>query len=195
MSRLRPSVALRRLLAARPWLYWLAIATVAVAIAAAVLDRVDRVDATRDAWGRTTDVLVADRALAPGDPITGDVAALPAAMVPAAAIAPPDAIGHVARHHVAPGEIVTDADVVGGGPLALAPQGWLVVPIVESPTSGAGHGDRVQIAADGLVIAADAIVVGSHDDVTLVAVPAADAALVAAATAAAAGGITVLRVP
>jgi hypothetical protein len=47
----------------------------------------------------------------------------------------------------------------------------LAVPIVESPPSGAAVGDRVRVVADGVVLSADALVVGYHDDVTLVAVP------------------------
>ena len=67
------------------------------------------------------------------------------------------------------------------------------MPIVESPAAGAPIGARVQIAGDGLVLAADAIVVGYHDDVTLVGVPADVAAMVAAG--AQAGSVALLLLP
>ena len=79
------------------------------------------------------------------------------------------------------------------GPAALLPDGWAAVPIVEAPAAGAPIGARVQIAGDGVVLAADAIVVGYHDDVTLVAVPVDVAAMVAAG--AQAGGVALLLVP
>lgn len=193
MTSFRPTVTARRVLAAKPWLYWCGISLLTAAIAATVLERIDRIDAARAAWGTTAPVLVADRQTEPGDPITGDVRRWPAAMVPATAVAPAEALGLVAHQRIAPGEVVTTTDVVAAGPLALAPARWLVVPVVESPVSGAAAGDRVQLASDGLVIAPEAVVVGAHDDVTLVAVPGSDAATLAAASAA--GGLAVLRVP
>ena len=70
------------------------------------------------------------------------------------------------------------SDVVGaGGRLPLLPVGWLAVPIVESPPSGAADGERVQLASDGIVVAGEAVVVGRIDDVTLIGVPADDAAI------------------
>jgi hypothetical protein len=116
-------------------------------------------------------------------------------MVTEAALGPEDA-ALVARQHIAEGEVVTIVDVGRGdrsGPLGLAPDGWLAVPIVESPASGAAIGDRVRLAGDGMVIAAEAVIVGHHDDVTLVAVPAGVAPLVAAA--AESGGLVVLLAP
>ncbi len=174
------TVAVRRVLAKRPWIYWLFVSVVALAVAASILDRADRVDAERAAWGETVTVFVADRALAPGDPLSVDAHEVPAGMVPTGRIASPD--GLVARQHVGEGEIVTDVDVVAsGGPQAMTPDGWLGVPIVESPNSGARLGDRVQVVSDGVVISGEAIVVGHHDDVTVVAVPAEVAPAVPAA--------------
>jgi len=51
----------------------------------------------------------------------------------------------------------------------------------------------VQIVAEGVVLAPDAIVVGYHDDVTLIAVPDELAPMVAAG--ADAGGVAVLLLP
>jgi hypothetical protein len=123
---------------------------------------------------------------------------VPIALVPPSAIGTgvDDIAGLVARQHVGTGEIVTTDDVGRLGqtaPAALVPDGWLAVPIVESPASGAQVGARVQIVSDGVVLAPDGRVVGYHDDVTLVAVPADAAPAIPAA--AAAGGVALLLVP
>ncbi len=80
-----------------------------------------------------------------------------------------------------------------GGPQAMTPDGWLAVPVIESPRSGAVVGDRVQVASDGFVVSADAIVVGGFDNVTVLAVPANEAPLLPAA--ADAGALTLLLKP
>ena len=190
------TVAARRQLARRPWLYWALVAVIAAACAATVLERVDQVDRARLAWGEGVTVLVATRDIEPGDRL-GDAVGeriVPAAVVPdAAAVAEPGgAVGGRARQHVTAGEIITTVDVAADGPLALAPDDWLVVPVVESPGSGAEPGDRVQIVGDGLVISTEAIVIGPIDGATLVAVPADEAPLLPAA---AERGLTLLRVP
>lgn len=192
--RSAPSVV-RRVLVRRPWIYWLVVAVCTVAVAAEVLERVDRIEAARAAWGDTRRVLVADHDAAPGDPLAMSARDLPVAIVPASAL---DASGdgrHVARQHVAAGEIVTERDVapLSRGALALVPAGWLAVPVVESPASGAQVGDRVRIVSDGLVLAGEALVVGFHDDVTLIAVPADVAPMVP--LAADSGSLAVLLVP
>jgi hypothetical protein len=194
--RLMPSV--RRLLVRRPWIHWSIVVACALATAATVLDRVERIDEARQRWGTTRTVLVAARDIAPGDPLVVVARELPAAMVTESALDAEraDDAAAVARQHIAEGEIVTVVDVGRhdrSGPLGLAPDGWLAVPIVESPASGAAIGDRVQLAGDGMVIAGEAIVVGYHDDVTLVAVPADVAPLVPAA--AESGGLVVLLAP
>ena len=194
----RAIVTYRRVLARRPWLHWIAVVVLAVATSAHILALDDRVEQARAAWGDTSSVLVADRAVAPGDPVVASSRDVPVALVPAGALGAPGRDPTlVARQHVTAGEIVTEADVAGGGPLALLPAGWLAVPIVESPSSGASEGDRVQLASDGLVVASDALVVGRLDDVTLVGVPAHLAASLAASLprSAEAGGLVVLRQP
>jgi hypothetical protein len=168
-------VAVRRLLARRPWIYWTLTAAAAIATMATVLERVDRIDVARDAWGATRPVLVATGDVSPGEPIDATVGEVPVAIVPDGAVDPADAgVSRVSRQHVLAGEIVTEADVGSpdaSGPLALVPLGWLAVPIVESPPSGAAVGEQVRVVADGVVLSADALVVGYHDDATLVAVP------------------------
>jgi len=183
-SRNRWGPRVRRLLARRPWLYWLAIGVLATAAYAALAARSRAYDAARDRWADTGPVLVARRPIAPGDELAGAVARAewPRALRPADALIgiDPDA---VARQHVGVGEVVTAVDVAPlTGPLALVPDGWVVVPVVEAPSSGATLGERVRVVSGGIVVSADARVVGTiGPDVTLVAVPDADAATVSAA--------------
>ena len=175
------AAALRRMLAKRPWIYWLFVCFVALGVAASMLDRADRVDAERAAWGQSVTVFVTDRPHMPGDRLTAEARDVPSAVAPPGRITAPD--GLFVRQHIGEGEIVTHVGVVAdAGPQAMTPNGWLGVPIVESPSSGAALGDRVQMVSDGVVIAPEAIVVGHHDDVTIVAVPAELAAAVPAAS-------------
>ncbi len=169
-------VRIRRTLAKRPWLYWIVVAGLAVSIGASVLERVDRIDRARSAWGETRRVLVATADIDPGQPIAAEWRSLPVAGVPPRAIrTEPDG---VARQHVSAGEIVTEVDVADGeAPLALVPDDWLVVAVVESPGSGAEVGERVVVASEGVVLAGDALVVGHVDGATLTAVPAGTAPL------------------
>lgn len=190
----RLAVEIRRALARHRWLRTTVIVTIAVAAAASTLQRIERIDAARAAWGDTRPVLVATRAAEPGDPLVAEVRDLPAAMVPDRAL--PGALGDdelVARQHLAPGEVVTDADVRPAGPLALVPAGWVAVAVVESPASGASPGERVQVASDGVLVADEALVVGHTADATLVAVPSGVGPLVP--LAATDGRLALLRVP
>jgi len=72
MSPFTAGVAVRRLLAKRPWLYWLVVGAAALGVAASMLERSDRIDDARDAWGETTTVWVATRSLAPGDAVLAE---------------------------------------------------------------------------------------------------------------------------
>ncbi len=190
----RVTVSIRRVLARRPWLYWLLVGAVAAGFATEVAGRSDAIDAERARWGESRIVLVADRDLGPGDPLAGAVTkrTFPVAMIPIEAVSEIDR--QVARQRIAAGEVITAPDVAEhDGPRALLPEGWLAVAIVESPSSGARIGDRVQIASEGTVISSDAVVIGFVDDATLVAAPADEAPLLPAA--AAAGGVALLLVP
>lgn len=186
-------VAWRRLVARRPWVHWVLVATLASATATEFAGRLGEVAEARDAWGTTRPVLVAAVAAAPGEQLVVDVADVPAAVVPPGAIPAERASGLIARQYVGPGEMITEADVAGSGELALVPPGWLAVPVAESPPSGAAPGERVQLVSDGMVIAPDAVVAGRHDDITLIAVPGDVAPVVPAA--AQAGSLVVLRAP
>lgn len=186
------TVTVRRVLVKRPWIYWSIAALAAVAASASLLARSDRIDAARASWGETRRVWIAATDHAPGDPLTVTARDVPVAMVADAAASDPE--GRSARQHIVAGEIVHDVDLVApDGPQARTPPGWLAVPISESPASGARIGDRVHVVSDGVVVSADGLVVGVHDDVTLVAVPSEAAPTIPAA--ADAGSLTLLLVP
>ena len=195
----RRVVAARRLLVRHPWVYWFAVGALAAATYASVGSHTAAHDAARAEWGATSPVVVARAPLAPGDALGAHVAidAWPSAIVPPDALAALEP-GLVARQHVARGDLVGALDVAPGGPLALVPDGWVAVPVVESPTSGAEVGERVQVTSEGVLLAGDGLVVGEvgagmAGEVTLVAVPASIAPLLPAA--ADAGHLTLLRLP
>lgn len=171
--------AVRRLVARRPWVQWIVIMAVAIGLAASVADAMARVDAERARWGSAVTVWVAKHDVSPGDLLAVEALEVPVAVRPDGAAGDPN--GAVARQDIGRGEIVTEADIVDADG-SLAPPGWVVAPVRESLPSGAGLGDRVQVASDGFVIASDARVVGFVDDITLVAAPADVAALLPAAS-------------
>lgn len=186
------AVTARRMLVKRPWIYWSLAVIAALGVAGSLLGRSDSIGTARDAWGETRPVWVATVDHAPGDPLMVTSRDVPAAMV--ADTAATDVTGRSARQEITAGEIVHDIDVVAAsGPRAMIPAGWLAVPISESPASGARLGDRVQVVSDGFVVSPDGLVVGTHDDVTLVAVPSGTAPAIPAA--ADAGSLTLLLVP
>lgn len=195
----RVVVASRRVLVRRPWIYWLVALSLAVGVGTSVAGRLARVEAERASWGGRRTVLVARIAIRPGDPIDTAVAprSLPLAVLPAEPLVPDrpaDHEGSVARRHVGVGEILTQGDLAAGtAPLALIPEGWLAVPVVESPPSGARVGDRVLVVTDGFVASGNALVVGHIDGTTLVAVPAHEGAALPAASQN--GAVTLLLMP
>ncbi len=186
------AVTVRRVLVKRPWIYWSVAVIAALGASASLLGRSDGIDAARASWGETRAVWVATVDHAAGDPLTVVHRDVPKAMVADSAVT--DVVNRWARQQIAAGEIVHDVDVVSATePQAMIPAGWLAVPIRESPASGARLGDRVHVVSDGFVISADGLVVGVHDDATLVAVPSDEAPSIPAA--ADAGGLTLLLVP
>lgn len=191
------TVGARRHLVRRPWIYWSSVAIAVIGLGAATSARDDRIDAARDAWGDRVAVIITTDPVEPGDPLHGATIErdVPVAVAPESAMAVAALDGRVvARQHLGAGEIVTSADVAPTDePLALIPSGWSGVAVIESPGSGAAIGDRVRIAADGLIISDEALVVGHVDEATLVAVPDDVAPLVPAA--ADAGGVSLLLAP
>lgn len=184
---------LRRLVARRPWIQWVLIAIVAAVVAASVNDAVAELERERGEWGTSATVWIASRNAAAGDPIAAERAEVPAAVRPDGAIDAGEAVHDaIARQAIGRGEIVVDHDVMTTDG-SLAPTGWLVVPVEESPPSGATLGERVQVASDGFVLADEGMVVGFVEGATLVAVPDDVAPLLTAATSA--RHHTLLRMP
>jgi hypothetical protein len=188
-------ISTRRALARRPWLQWALIVALAAVVATSVHGHIRRSDAERDAWAETRTVFVAASPTDIGESPQVERIDVPVGIMPDGAVAADQTIdGLVARQRIGLGEIITEIDlIVDAGPQAMTPPGWLAVPIVESPPSGARLGDRVQVASDGFVISADAVVVGRLDGVTMLAVPADEAPLLPAASAS--GTLTLLLEP
>jgi hypothetical protein len=173
----------RRVLARRPWLYWLLVVVLALTAGYAVVSATAGVERAREAWGATGPVVVATEPAAAGEAVVATTRRLPLAMIPADAVRQLPA-GAVARQEVAAGEVVVHHDVVAAdGPAALVPPGWQAVAVAEPVASGVDAGDRVAAASGGIVLAPDGLVVGTTGDGVLVAVPAEAAARVAAASA------------
>ena len=170
---------MRMLLARRPWMYWLLVGAITLAIAAAVAAAMGDVRRQRDAWGHATTVFVTTRDVAIGERLTGAVTArdVPTAVVPQAALTELPAVA-TATQRLTAGEIVVDIDVADEeAPLALVPDGWLAidVPRTDEPLD-AGRalfdiGDSAIVLADGSIVAEQAIVVDVAGDRLAVAVP------------------------
>lgn len=167
--------------ARHPLAYWSLVALLAVAAGGSLAVERARVTTARDAWGATRPVAVAAHDLAPGDPLAVRSVELPAALVPAAALGPPDvAADAVALQHVGAGEVITSFDV-GGGRLPLLPLGWIALTVRLEPPPPVAAGDAVvALTADGVLVDA-AVVVEVADDTVTVGVPAGDAPAVAEA--------------
>jgi hypothetical protein len=172
---------LRLLLARRPWIYWLGVALLAAVVTLGVASSSAELDRQRAAWGRTTTVYTATRAINVGDALAGAVTAvdLPVAMIPETAVR--DLPGSaVAVQRLAPGEVVVEVDIAhGDGPGSLLPAGWLAVAIDAADNAMFGLGDPVSVLAAGSVIAPDGLVVDLGDTGLVVGVPADVAAAVA----------------
>lgn len=187
------AASIRLFLARRPWVYWALVAALAVVLAMTVHLRLSAIDATRDAWGATRSVLVADQAMNPNDPIVATPAERPLAAIPDGALsALPD--GARLRQRVGAGEVLVEVDVARvAGPASRADPGTVVVAVADPLARSVTVGTRVHVAADGILLAADATVVELVDEVIFVAVDPNDAPAVAAA--AQAGLVSLLYVP
>lgn len=171
----------RLVLARRPWIYWAVVAALATLAAGAVHTEMSSIATERDGWGVTRSVLVAQRQLEPGDPIAADLVALPIAALPEGALTE-GPVGTVVRQRVAAGEVLTELDVTSRpGPAALAEAGTVVVALSDPLARNVVPGLHVNVAADGLVVAAAAEVAAVVDDVIFVAVSEDEAPTVAAA--------------
>jgi flagella basal body P-ring formation protein FlgA len=187
------AVRARLVLARRPWIYWAVVAALATIAAVAVHGQLASIEAERDRWGTSRSVLVATRQLEPGDVITAELVALPVAALPAAALVEPPTDA-VVRQRVAAGEVLTELDIAHAvGPAALAEPGLVVVALSDPLARNVAAGQRVKVAADGVVLADQAEVTEVIDDVIFVAVP--DREAVAVAAAAQHGSATLLYLP
>ena len=184
----------RLVLARRPWIHWTATIALAAGAGSVMQARMNDVERARDAWGSTLTVYVASRAHEPGDPLTVHRAEVPRAIVPDSAITD-GAAGTRVRQRVAKGEIVTDVDVTSRpGPASGAPPGTVVVAVAADAAAGyVPIGSRVQVSADGVIIADTATVTDASDDLVFVAVDRSVGATVAAAERS--GLATILLVP
>jgi hypothetical protein len=176
----------RRAAAKRPWIVWTVAAGLAVGVAASVHGALGELDEQRARWGASREVWVAGNVLEAGDPVAGriDRRSVPLPAVPSGALEVDGGLSEatVATQTIGVGEIVTTHDVSApDGNATLAPQGWVTVAVREPIATGAATGGRVAVSADGVLLAAEGVVVGSRDDAVLVAVPASDGPAVAAA--------------
>ncbi len=171
----------RLVLARRPWIYWVVVATLAGLAAMAVHAEMTSIAAERDRWGATRTVLVAGHLHQPGDPIVAEATRLPVAALPDGALSELP-VGSVVRQRVAAGEVLTELDVTSrAGPAALAEAGTVVVAMSDPLARDVAVGLAVQVAADGLIVAGTAMVTGVVDDVIFVAVDEREGPNVAAA--------------
>lgn len=178
----------RQFLARHPSVHWLAVAACAALAAWTVHHRVAAIDAERDAWGSARTVLVAEAALAPGEPLEPDSfrsTEVPVAVAPDTAVADLPAGARLHRP-VGAGEILVADDLTAAvGPAGRAEVGTVVVgfaaPDGTARADGAAIGSAVRIVADGVVLATDGVVVDRIGSTVFVAVPEPDGASVAAA--------------
>jgi hypothetical protein len=171
----------RQFLARRPWVYWAFVAALAATLAVGVNDQLTALEEERRNWGSTRSVLVADRSLEPDGPIEAHAVDLPVAAIPPGAL---DNLPDGAQLHqrVDIGEVLTELDLTAvPGPAGRAAPGTVVVALSDPLSRGVTIGLKVQVAADGLVIAESATVVEVTDDVIFVAVDASAAPMVAVA--------------
>lgn len=180
---MRASVRVRHALLRRPWIYWLAVALVAAATMFVVAAAMAAVADQQRAWGAPRHVLVATRDATAGEAVlaVAAVTSWPAPMLPPSAVGSVDE-ATVLRRPVSDGEVIVADDIAATtGPQALIPPGWLGVPVREAVASGVSTGATVTVISGGLVLATDAVVAGSLSEGVLVAVPSADAPVVAQA--------------
>lgn len=179
----RLAAGFRRRLARHRWLTWVALAAAIAVTVAAVNSVTRRAEAAQLAWGTPVTAWVSIGDVAAGEPIAATRVEFPSLLVPATAVTT-DPSGRVALHPLADGAIVVDGAVVGNG--LTPPDAWVVA--IADPLLGAPLiGTDVAVLAEGVVLTAEGLVVGIDDAadgfgaVALVAVPATDAATVAAA--------------
>jgi len=183
MDVVSQAIARARTFSARhAWLRWIVVLALAATAGVATHRQLDTVEAERDAWGDTVDVLVATGDLVPDGAITAHIVAAPRALTPAAALGSlPDSAR--LRQRVMRGEILTAADVTAApGPASSAESGTAVVAVIDPLVRDASIGLEIWVSSEGVVLAEEATIVSIVDDVVFVSVPDRDAPMVAAAS-------------
>ena len=171
----------RHVLARRPWIYWVVVATLAGLAAMTVHGEMNSIATERGRWGTARTVMVASRFHEPGDPVVAAPEAVPLAALPDEALTEIPQ-GAVVRQRVAAGEVLTELDVSSRpGPAALAEAGTVVVALSDPLARDVAAGLAVQVSADGVVVADSAVVTRVVDDVVFVAVSRRAGPVVAAA--------------
>ena len=174
--------------------YWCVAAVLAIAAGAIVHGQTSDARSLVARLGTTTDVLVADVDLAPGEPIepSSSLVAVPTGLAPASALAaaPSEA---VAGRRIAAGAILTALDLEGPAATRADEASIAVASATSTPPVSAGDDVTLVLAADPFVGLAgrlvDGRVVSTVDDRVVVAVERSDLPDVAAALHA--GGLTV----
>lgn len=183
----------RIFLARHRWIYWATLAALAAGVGVTFEARLSALDAARSQWTTTNTVFVAHHDHVPDDPLQVDAVDLPLAAIPTNAVTErPD--GVLARQHVGRGEVIVTDDILAAhGPASRAPEGMVVVGVVDALGSSPPVGIAVRVAAEGLLLASDATVVAVAGDVVYLAVSEDVGAMVA--HAAHTGTASILFVP
>ena len=166
------------------------LATCAIAVGSATLHSMwQQADAARSGWGTSTPVVVVERPIGAGEPVSGAtiIVERPGAMVPPGALRDLS-IGADVRAAVDlhPGEILLESRLVGRGDGAL-PAGTLALGVEVTTAVTVMPGDVVDLWATDVttmqttLVAEAVVVLGQQDEVVTVAVPEASVARVAAA--------------
>ena len=169
---------IRLTVARHPWVYWVVISALAGVVAIGAARAMAGVDAARRSWGKQEAVWVAPVAIEPGQPIHADRRQVPRALAPASAVTD-DPVDGVARQHISPGEIITEADLAAGGAAGLIPDGWVAF-AVPAAVAHFAPGDHVRVYSGDQSVAAGLVVDRGEAEV-MVAIPIAAAPAMATA--------------
>ncbi len=149
-------------------------------------------------WGTLTPVLVVTETTPAGATIEAvEVRNYPVAVLPDNPLNPEARLGFpvTARHRLSAGAILTETAITDArAPVARARPGE-VIAVIDAPTRlGLITGDRVMVAADGVIIIDDALVVDVVDDSILISVGVRHAGVLTAAQSGL-SGVSVLLIP
>ena len=195
---MRWSVRIRRVSARHPWWRWAFVVGVAVLAALTVHRALAGLDERRSQWGELRPVLVARRALAPGDQVSPAEVRLderPVALVPDNALTALDEVrqGTTTWQWVAAGEVLVTHDLRSTASSSTRLPGGTRGVVLGTSGLPAGPGDAVDVVIDGAIAASGLLIDrldGSGERLTslsatslLVAVPERMAGRVAAAAA------------